>query len=480
MKHNTKIALQSGVALASLCLTLPPAHAYTRLILAASNTSRQYELLQFTNPRDACNFYGASSIQCKFANEYFAGWSGSATIEFARLPAWSTRAHLYGGGAVAMSTPAQLAAALNAGTTLSVPLNGVTLTACFGTDPGCTTLTGLTTYEQIASVVEFALNASPVILGTITGTIAPVSMDINVLVGRKNVDVKVNSVGKMLYNGAYVCGKSQPCLSSSPDQINQIESQMNWASEKVGGPGWYSFYSNPAAKGFQLDHEKETINGSASYGVLTVKSYDSGLPVAAPTGINGANIPATSYVWECISLCGQVGARWIVNNATTISTPEKMNLTSVQTIVQWNGRVNGSVNWGYFDVQQTGAAQPIDVNTIGYATGSAASILGLSENSPGYPGVLYSQSYASSPGTTVKSVGGWLDSFRSSVDSTFTSCEIDQPANIVPPPLPNQIQDWAIKQHPPVHCPASWVTKPVSSTPSLISCINHEPSCQQQ
>ena len=71
-----------------------------------------------------------------------------------------------------------------------------------------------------------------------------------------------------------------------------------------------------------MRHRKETINAIASYGVLTVTSYDSGSAIAAPMGINdgGVHIPATSYVWECISLCGQIGAQWIVNNAATVST----------------------------------------------------------------------------------------------------------------------------------------------------------------
>ena len=152
MKHNTKIALRSGVALAALCLTLPPAHAYTRLNLAASNTSRQYELMKFTNPADACNFYGARK-QCIFTNEYFAGWSGSATIEFLDSSLVHPGASLRWRRS-RESTPAQLAAALDAGTTLSVPLNGVTLTACFGTGAGCTNLAGLTTYRQIASAIN--------------------------------------------------------------------------------------------------------------------------------------------------------------------------------------------------------------------------------------------------------------------------------------------------------------------------------------
>jgi len=204
------------LALAALCLTAPASaqinslqgasqaesSPYTRVILSAGPTTPQYELLKFTNATDACNFFGASVRQCSLANEYFAGWGGSftATLEFYRFPTESTRAHLYGGGVVALSSPAQLAIALDAGTTLSVPLNGVTLTACFGVGAGCTNLAGLTTYEQIASAVGSALNASPVTLGTITGTITPVSMAINVGVARESTAVRVNSVGETLYN----------------------------------------------------------------------------------------------------------------------------------------------------------------------------------------------------------------------------------------------------------------------------------------
>ena len=457
--------------------------AYTRLILSAGPRVPQYELLKFTSPTGACNFFGASSRQCTFANEYFAGWgpNTTATLEFARFPTESTRAHIYGGGVVAQSTPAQLAAALDAGTTLTVPLNGETLTACFGTGAGCAKLAGLATYEQIGRAVESALNASPVVLGTITGTITPVSLATNAEVWRDTAYVQVNSVGGTLYNGAYVCGTSKPCLSSSADQINQIENQMNWAPETViEGPGWYSWFFTPASKGFPMPHRKETINGIASYGVLTVTSYDSGEAIAAPMGINdgGVNIPATSYVWECISRCGQVGAQWIVNNAAAVSKPETINLTSPQVHINWHSQTNGSTTWGYFDVQQTGDAQPIGVNTTGYATGSAAKILGLSKNSPGYPGVLYSEAFASSPGNTVKSIGAWLHHFRASVNSSWTSCEIDYQSDAVPDSLANEIQDWAMK-HPPIRCPASWVTTP-ASTPSLLSCVDGEPSCPRQ
>src|SRR5208282_257402 len=273
-----------------------------------------------------------------------------------------------------------------------------------------------------------ALNASPVTVGAMTGTIAPVSVAINLGFGQDTAAAKVNSVeaGKKLYDGAYVCRRSKPCLPGSPDLINQIELQLIWAPETVPeGSGWYSFQGRPT----HMRHPKETIDAIASYGVLTVTSNDSGSKIAAPMGINdrGVHIPARSYVWECISLCGQVGAQWIVNNAATVSKPETMNLTSVQVSVLWNSLTNGPTTWGFFDVQQIGAAQPIGVNTIGYATGSAATILGLSEGSSGYPGVLYSEAFASTPGNTVTSIGAWLHEFRASVDSSWTSCEIDYP-----------------------------------------------------
>ena len=192
------------------------------------------------------------------------------------------------------------------------------------------------------------------------------------------------------------------------------------------------FFLTIRPAGFHMHHPKETINGIASYGVLTVSRHDSGSTIAAPMGINAAgfNIPAKSYVWECISLCGQVGAQWIVNNAATVSTPETMNLTSVQVSVLWNSRSQRPDEPGGISMsQQTGAAQPIGVNTIGYATGSAAKILGLSEGSPGYPGVLYSEAFASSPGNTVRYIGAWLDQFRASMNSSWTSCEIDYPSD---------------------------------------------------
>jgi hypothetical protein len=479
------VTLLTSIGLISEGAAQQEASPYTRLILPAENATPQYELLKFTNPTDACNFYGAPSKECKFANEYFAGWGGSstATLEFARFPTESTRAHLYGGGGVAASypDPAQLAAALDAGTTLNVPLNGVTMTACFGTGRGCTNLAGLTTYEQIASAVQSALNASPVTLGTITGTITPTSVPINITIQREKTAFLVNSVEGTLYTGAYVCEKSNPCLPrsrSDHDLIGQVANQMIWAPETVrDGPGWYGFLGNPTKAGFHMSQPKETIDAIASYGLLTVTSYDSGSKIAAPMGISRRGVHV-GYVWECMSRCGKNGAKWIVNNAATVSTPEPMNLTPVRVGVLWNGRTNGSTTWGFFDVQQAGDAQPTRVNTTDYATGSAASILGLSKGSPPYPNIPSSAAFASSPGHTVRNTGAWLDNFRASVDSSWSSCEIDYQSPDVPDTLQNEIQDWAIK-HPPIQCPASWVTTP-ASTPSLLSCIHHDPSCPPQ
>jgi hypothetical protein len=94
----------------------------------------------------------------------------------------------------------------------------------------------------------------------------------------------------------------------SSGKIGQIENQMIWAPETVlDEPGWYSWFIDPDHIGFHVCHPKETINGIASYGVLTVASYDRGSKIAAPMGINdgGVHIPATSYVWECFSRCAQ-------------------------------------------------------------------------------------------------------------------------------------------------------------------------------
>ena len=52
--------------------------------------------------------------------------------------------------------------------------------------------------------------------------------------------------------------------------------------------GWYSFQGRPA----HMHHPKEPINATASYGVLTVTSSDSGSAIAAPNGDQRGQYPA--------------------------------------------------------------------------------------------------------------------------------------------------------------------------------------------
>ena len=95
--------------------------------------------------------------------------------------------------------------------------------------------------REIASAVESALNASPVNLGTITGTIVPVSIAVNVTVERESTAVQVNSVGGKLYNGAYVCATSDtmPVQQLRSDQSDRKSNDLG--ARNGAGRAWMVF-----------------------------------------------------------------------------------------------------------------------------------------------------------------------------------------------------------------------------------------------
>ena len=115
-----------------------------RLLLEKADISRQYEVERFNNATDACNFYGTSQALCTLATEFFSGVTEPVgdLLLVTRFPSESTRAHLYGGGAVASQTTAALISALDVGTTLYIHINGWTIPGCFKTGGG--TIDGIT------------------------------------------------------------------------------------------------------------------------------------------------------------------------------------------------------------------------------------------------------------------------------------------------------------------------------------------------
>lgn len=481
-----------------------------RLLLEKADISRQYEVEKFNNATDACNFYGTSQALCTLATEFFSGVTEPVgdLLLVTRFPSESTRAHLYGGGAVASQTTAALISALDVGTTLYIHINGWTIPGCFQTGGG--TIDGITcvdlatkninTRGELARQIQNELNANQVSFGTVTASISNVSFAAtNYLQASAAVVVaNISATSGIIYPGGFFCATTFPCLYNSPDNVGEIENPSLWAGGTGTGVGIYSWFATPPS-----EYQGVTTVGVYSYGILSVTAQLTGAPITTPMAVvdGGVNVLPSTYLWQCIANCppaapsSKAPQQWIVTNAKPVSseTMTEASGTSGQTgqgsFVQFTwSRVTGpTINWGYFHVQQSGMVNPFipvgglaptadggadggpHTDTIDCATGTAASILGLLCGSPGYPGVLYSHAFVSSPGDTITDVGNWLNTFRAAHPLfPFKSCEVvGDPPGGGPNHVSTYVRAWAATASPRVYCPLSWLTTPPSTPPLL-------------
>jgi hypothetical protein len=101
-------------------------------------------------------------------------------------------------------------------------------------------------------------------------------------------------------------------------------------------------------------------------------------------------------------------------------------------------------------------------SNLGYATGTAASILGLSKGSAGYTSggytVPHSSIFLSTPGGIVTDPSTWLNNFQQTNSGVFSSCELTNTSTIQNPGLFTAVQNWGAANGTP--CPSAWINNP--------------------
>jgi len=424
-----------------------------------------YEFQKFTSETDVCNYAGSSSPMCSFAKEFYSASPDHAGPIFStqRVKIETGRPHLFGGGAVAEQSAAAIAALLGAGTSLTLPVDGTPVTGCFdlaGAN-GCADMSLVTSYDGIAAALATALNNGRATVGTVAGSIVPVVEPISGSVNWGNIKVTGYGGGAVsaVPIGGFVCtaNNPDPCYAASPDVLNAIEAPMSW------NPGWYSAFGLPY-------HPTETFSGRYSYGMLTVTGVLSG-SINQWSGIAGTDVPDLTYLFARVDTCTAVPPspscpwQYIVNNAPTYAiASETMTVTTPLLQTSWHNLVGPTITWGFFDIQPDGNANPLGA-TLGYATGTAAEILGLTQGAPGYPGVPYSSAWYGGPGAIVGDVGKALSRILAA-NPGWTSCEISFSSESGPGGLAAVVQAWGAAQTPPVKCPSSWVQTPASTPPA--------------
>ena len=485
--------------------------ALTRIFLNKSNSTLANQVMVFNNETDICNFYGSSDPMCsQLAPNYYAGWTGNNGYMLAiRFPSESSRAHLYGGGAVTFETTANLVAALDndpIGTTLTIPINGWPITGCFKKGGG--TINGVTCMDlstktinnntDLAGFIQTELNTQDTTsFGTITAKIDPVSFPVTASsAGYSGTELYLSAVSGTVYPGAELCTTTNPCLAASGDNVGRITAVEIWAGTTTG-VGQYGLYAGPPPNGSLI----------ASYGILSVTAQLTGIPITTPMAIGdrqaGGNnlVSKNTYLWQCIANCPpaapSVGSpqQWIIGVAQTVAS-ETMTVFAGTSpaggstawmsgsgyLVQflYQTITNGALTWGQFTVQPGGVPNPdipvgglvstsdgrsdANVSTIACATGSAAPILRLNCGADEYPGVPYSYEFASTPGDLVTNPANWLTALYAA-NPIFGSCEVNPDQNTPVTQVSYYVDLWAQSFSPAMTCPQSWITTPPSTPP---------------
>jgi hypothetical protein len=333
--------------------------ALDRLFLAQSQRQLTGVVLSFNSVTQVDNYYGLGSEEATLASEFFKDYSGnSAYMFFTLLPVLSARAHLYGGNVGALQL-SQLQAITDG--TLSVTSQGYKYSTT------SLNLSHAKSFKDAAMKIQAALNHTlPVAVVTTGSSIAPVSVSFTGTVNNLLLNVAHVSSGSIQVGGI-VSGAGIPANA-------QITSQLNGAP---GGAGTYGLYVP--------DGHTATGPLTENYRVLTVGSINpgSGLTntVAIGQHVVGTGVLPDTAIEANLSGSG-AGSTWLVNFAQTTDS-EKMKMTGALLSVDYSS-VSGVAGKksAEFSIQQNGDFL-YNSSSVGFATGSAAAILGLTSQTPG-------------------------------------------------------------------------------------------------
>lgn len=144
--------------------------AIVGLLLTADTSVPVGTVASFASPSLVQAHFGAGSPEAAFADAYFKGYDNSplkpAELLVAQYPLQGVPAYLEGG---VLATPLGTLTALSSGT-ITLSINGGSVTS------GSINLSGATSYSDVASIVQTALNYSDAVFtGSIAGNVLTVS-----------------------------------------------------------------------------------------------------------------------------------------------------------------------------------------------------------------------------------------------------------------------------------------------------------------
>jgi hypothetical protein len=324
-------------------------YALDRLFLAQGQGQPVYSVLSFNSETAVENYYGVGTEEATLAQDFFAGYTGTAAnMLFTRLPVLSARAHLVGGNVNNLSL-AQLQA-ING--MISITSQGYSYSASINLSG--VTGSGTTAFKNAAYIIQTDLNKIlPTAAVTTASSIAPKSVAFTGSVNNLLMTVTSAPSGSIQV-GSIITGRGMPAGT-------QITSQV---SGTPNGAGVYSLYVPEG------HISTETL--TETYGVLTVGSASSGA-VAIGQQVTGAGVLPLTAIESHLS-----GNTWLVNYAQTVAS-ENMTMTGAPLSVVYTPVTGATENSGSFSIQQNGDFL-YNSSSVSFAGGTAAPALGLTQD----------------------------------------------------------------------------------------------------
>ena len=352
-----------------------------RLFLDLGNRVPLNEVLSFNSATAVENFFGVGSDEAALATDFFAGYNGSsANMLFVRMPLGGARARIYGANIGGLTLP-QLQAIHG---TLILTSGGYKFRASVN-------LATATSFANAASLIQSALNAvRPTLATTTNSSITPESASFVGSMSGGLMDVTAVLSGQIAIggvlandNGAYIIDQE----SGTP-----------------GGVGVYNvnLTGGTFAPGTAL---------SENYGVLTIGAVTSGT-VAVGQEVTGNGIIGDTAIESNISGSGS-GSTWVVDLKKTVS-PQALTMEAAPLTVTDEAVRGATVNSESFWIEANGS-YPFLATSMTYASGTAATSLGLTQSAG---------AYLSTPGQITTSLSASMNNVIQNENSQWSSFQL--------------------------------------------------------
>jgi Protein of unknown function (DUF3383) len=347
--------------------------AYNTLFLSPDNFQPIGSVFTFNSAAAVGDAFGTGTTEYSQAQSFFAGTPpAQAHMLFARMPLGGGRSRIFG---------APVGTALSAITSTCTSSSPCTMSLAWDGYPTVTAtginLSGAGSLATVASDLQTAINNAVPTQSTLTASVTAESCAVTGYMTAGVLTVKT-ATSNCLVQGGQIS-------ATGTGGVVQVLQQV---SGTPGGAGTYSIWYN--GNGNVSFVPLQTL--TETWGQLSITaatgSLQNGQVLIDTTGTLHINsvlmntiIPPSTGYYTCSGL-SCVGSTWVINYAQTVAS-ESMTSTQCPISIGSHATMGVTQNTTRFWVEHAPNCLDYPLNTMGWATGTAAQVTGLTQGATG-------------------------------------------------------------------------------------------------